>query len=433
MKKAIPVLCISLFLFLSLSAAELTRVATVNVYDAEINSQEGHDADVSFVLSNRDGAQANIKFGVQLYDSEGRMVHQKVFPENVYLGAGERMSFGMLYSAPDYLNGKYQLWVISENTAGMRLGQNKAGEIELSGSEQYMELLTDQSYLTVSGDSNRYTLSQGVDVAPNEELKINFKIRNHFDQIKKFGVVAETHKRTQFGDTVSKEEIFAGAMPASATDDFSATLPTADEPQAYNVLLTIVDEDGNVISNQQYAHYVLRGGSGTIQNIVLDKDGYLAGESAVANVYWTPSADSFPGARGDATELSRPSLEIQIFSGDIACSDKVTEYLSESVTDIELPIKAECEDPVIEAALKDQSQTLDEKVYEIETREQTNVTEPSDSDTGTDTDTKGDKKTDDSKAASGDSSGTIIVLAVVLILLAAGFMYMKKMQKKTKK
>src|SRR3989338_7530408 len=45
-------------------------VATVNIYDAEIVSQQGNIFSLSFDLSNREGAQPAVRYAVQLIDQK---------------------------------------------------------------------------------------------------------------------------------------------------------------------------------------------------------------------------------------------------------------------------------------------------------------------------------------------------------------------------
>ena len=97
---------------------EVITVATVNIYDAKIISQEGNRIKIGFDLDNREGVQPGIKYSVELIrtESEGddetqTVVDEKVYDEKVSLGENETVHREIEYTAPSYLSGDFTVYL----------------------------------------------------------------------------------------------------------------------------------------------------------------------------------------------------------------------------------------------------------------------------------------------------------------------------------
>ncbi len=118
---------------------------------------------------------------------------------------------------------------------------------------------------------------------------------------------------------------------------------------------------------------MLRGASATIQNIILDKDYYQAGDTAQLSFMWSPSADSFPESRaGSGTAIPTVSLTATIVDADQkSCAEALNQILSQDFrkTIIEIPVSitASCMNPHALLVLKDgQGNVLAEENFIIE-------------------------------------------------------------------
>ena len=148
-------------------------VATVNIYNAKIVSQEGNEIKLSFDLSNREGVQPNVKYAVQLVKKEDSLIaDEKVYDEIVNLGQNETIHKEITYSAPSYLNGDYNGWLTSKDNNALSLGMNMAGEVNLSGSGEYIDIDSSQCNLIIDGDEKTYVTNGGFDVSPEEKLSM---------------------------------------------------------------------------------------------------------------------------------------------------------------------------------------------------------------------------------------------------------------------
>jgi hypothetical protein len=162
-----------------------------------------------------------------------------------------------------------------------------------------------------------------------------------------------TRSRSNFGDIVAAQggDTNSVAFAPHEKKVVVTTLPKAHDPQAYNVALTY--GTSNVISY----HYVIQGGSGTIQNILLDKDTYAKGETAHLSFMWSPSADGFPGSRqGTSTKLVAPSFTI-VLTDEFkhACAAPFTKTLdrSDRLVSADIALSSSCVHPEANVTLTD--------------------------------------------------------------------------------
>lgn len=121
------------------NSSDVLLVATVNIYDAMIRSQEGRRIDVAFTLSNRENVQPDITYGVRLFrlSSAGEMLYTAgTFPakERVALGVNENLSRTFSLNVPEYLpGGNYTVEVWASNSSGINLAFAQAGSVMFGG------------------------------------------------------------------------------------------------------------------------------------------------------------------------------------------------------------------------------------------------------------------------------------------------------------
>lgn len=182
------------------------------------------------------------------------------------------------------------------------------------------------------------------------------------------------YERNIMGDQVIAPNIFKEQTFVLEPGENTITTPVAlgYTPQAYDTTLTLVNEVGTAVSQSLPIHYVIRGESATIQNIVLDKDTYKKGDTAKVTVTWSGRADAFPGARY-GNEASAGSLGYRLAltnAGGETCADEHTAELSSDKVQFmaEIPVTSSCMDPVVIMSLSDGMKELDRKQYEIESK-----------------------------------------------------------------
>lgn len=335
------------------SSPQAVVVATVNIYNAQIVSQNGNNFKISFDLNNRTNIQPGIKYGVQLLQStttaQQYMADEKVYPEVITLYPNETQNKSIDYSAPAYLNGKYDLWLVAKNESGLLLALSRVGEVSLSGNNQYVEILASSCYIKKENSQDKHYLMEGVAVAPGEKLFGVCDIQNHFSSAVTLMPSFESYYRDSFGNKVdvSNPVYDPIAMKAGEKKTVFLPLPLASEPQAYNAELSLL-QNNQEISNSVSFHYVISGQSATIQNITLDKDYYAKGDTARISFFWTPAADS--GTYGNVIL----SISAKNSSGQ-SCFEISSSNPVAGAASLDASVTADCLNPVISAVISDSS------------------------------------------------------------------------------
>lgn len=359
-------------------SSQAVVVATVNIFDAKIVSQENNKVKISFDLSNRTNIQPDVRYSVQLVKQEGlkqTTVDSKIYAESVTLNENQTIKKEIEYLAPAYLNGKFQVWLIAKNQNGMMLALVNPGEITLEGDNQYIEIKEESCYLKVEGEPEGkiYMLAQGVDIKSDEKLIATCDIINHSKDSITFTPQIKTYWRTTFGPEVKDNQEAQPTLTLASQQkrSLSFTLPKADVPQAYDAVMQFKNEQNQTISNQVAFHYVLRGLSATIQNLRLDKDYYQKGDTAKASFFWSASADNFPESRLGKTENGQMQILLTIKNSQNQTCASLQKELDQNISTVEydLPITSDCPNPSIAVSIQDnQGNVLDKKDFNIESQ-----------------------------------------------------------------
>ncbi len=284
-------------------------VATVNIYDATNTKINNNTYNISFRLKNKTGIQPDIRYGVQLIKkSTGEVVDMDLSNEAITLGEGESKTINTTYTIPSYIpNGVYKINIVSQNASGIRLSSSPIGFPEklITIDNDANGININNCYLTIPTDatSTKYNINQGIDIFSNEELYATCEITNNAilgNSDLKLQLI--THNRDQYGDILDNKILDQKfSIKGNTTDNITFKIPSLSNPQAYDIDTFFINEKGEKISPSIYIHYVISGNSATIQNTFLDKNNYKLGETAFVEVFWTPSADSFPFSRHGGT------------------------------------------------------------------------------------------------------------------------------------
>jgi hypothetical protein len=356
------------------------QVASVEVWNISVKDRKDNAFTLAFDVFNEEGVQPHVVYAVNLLRKNGEdsfvRVDQKVYDEDVLtLGPKERVHKEIAYAAPAYLGGTYTLEVEARNPDGLLLAKVAADEVTLAGNGEGVEVDPSTCFLTVDGEAGdkKYTLAYGVDVAQDETLVAHCAVKGRFQSARSVVPVFETRYRSAFGKVVGTEKQKALTLEPGQETAFTASLPKATDPQAYDAILTFVDDKGGKLSSPIAFHYVLRGDSATIQNFTLDKDVYRAGETANATLFWTGSADGFPGARAGAKEpeADRVAVVTIVDGQGAACADEFTKAVGrqETVSRLAIPVTDDCLDPSIRVRIADRAgKVLAENSYDIRSK-----------------------------------------------------------------
>jgi hypothetical protein len=359
----------------------VTIIAEVEIFNAKIVSQEGNDFKISFDLANGSRVQPQVMYSVQLTQptqspdgiDRNRIVYEKVYDDVTSLSENDIVKKNIEFKAPDMLNGEFNILVNSQNESGMPLALFDLGKVSITGSTANHVIVDDLScYVKIEGDEDTYPAQFGADVSPDENVSLKCDVANGFSEKTDFRVALSTFERTRFGkevaSSVSDEKY---SMEAGETKNFSFPIEKMQKPQAYEVVLSLVNDNNEMISGETVFRYVVRGNSSSVQNLRLDKDYYSEGDVAKASFYVTGSADAFFSARSVNEEIKDVAIEASITNGsDKACSNVASKTVTpgrETILNIE--ITRNCENPQINVVAKDESgNILHENSFSIETK-----------------------------------------------------------------
>ncbi|MFH0755212.1 MAG: hypothetical protein V1910_00905 [bacterium] len=372
-KKNILFLFISIifsFLFYNFTQAipapssEGITVATVYLHNAKIISNDERNYKISFDISNKVGAQPQIKYAVRLTASSS---NKSILDEKVYdeiLSMKENSTFNKIidYTIPDALPiGTYRLWIESKNGSGLPLGIAFVGEIKITKNiPNTVEIINDSCFF-ITG-TEKIPLSRGIVLDSQSPFIMKCKIRSSFSKNIILTPIFITRDRTAFGDIVAnntndknKENITI----KKGENEITFTLPKVEKPQSYNLNLSLISTDEKTISNTVTFNYVLSGQSGIIQNVVFNKTFYKKGEKAKLQIFSTTQAD-----------VKTSTITALILNNDgIPCSATSSKEVSHfSVLSLSIPIIKECLNPKANIILSSaDGSILDVKNFQVST------------------------------------------------------------------
>lgn len=357
----------------SKDSSKMILVADLNIFDAKIVTQKENNIDISFTLKNKTFVQPDIRYGIKLTEkidgTHNQLVDQKIYDDVLALDINQSVDKKISYQAPAYLNGKYQLWVLATNSSSLTLGLAAAGDIELNGNDQYLNIKPETCYLMIENevDEKKYAIDEGVAIKIDENLSGYCKVENQTDLNLEFIPKINLFFRTTAGEEIVATQNDLGNTLIGPKEEISIKFvipkPVDGQPQAYDAKLILDEENKNISSNGVVFHYVLAGSSATLQNVVLDKSQYEMGDKAKINIFWADSADDFAGSRlGEGTQLKGLNLKLTI--KDQNGQDCAKEYLQD-ISDsnspeiiVELPIIKQCLKPKVETSILSETNDL---------------------------------------------------------------------------
>jgi hypothetical protein len=357
---------------------ESLPIATVNIENAQVLSQKNNIFNISFDISNRQGLQTGVKYGVKLISKTKTgqvLVDEKVYDESFTLPENSVTSKNIIYVAPSTLSGTYSLVLFSSNSSGFPFGISFIKEVTLSASVKGLEIVVDSCYLKVEGNDTKYKISEGVDISKSDEsLDLTCNVINRSSNSLSMVPVYDTKYHSAYGDTAptSGGDTSPISFAPSKNGNFSITLPKGTIPQAYSVDVSL--KSGNIISNRVTVRYIISGASATVTNLSLDKDYYQAGEEAIISLIWA-SLENNNLTRGGSS-ATNPSLFVSAtITNDkenkcAVVSEQALVRDADNRPQIKIPVSimSECFNPTVSVTIKDNTgNTLDQKDFKITT------------------------------------------------------------------
>lgn len=347
-------------------------IADVNLMDPFLENMGDNVFNVGFNIVNNGSPQSNLYIKTQLIKVTGStssVVDFKVEKDSISVNTGTT-SASVRYTAPNFLNGEYDVVLSISNASGMTYSMVRAGTITLSGTGKYILVDSSKCYLTVDGEegNKQYPLSIGVDVAADEILRGHCLVKNQFTSSVKGDIRIYQYWRSsvgeELGSTIGSETF---SFKAGEESQISFIIPKMSDPQAYDAVIYFYDDNAQKISNGVSFHYVVRGVSATIQQAQ-----YKVKEDSKeveATFSWTPSADTHIQTRtedGGTQSQYYVELSVEDSFGKVCGTSGQIEYSEANLSDvnsIKSSISEDCADATLKLKIIDNTgKVLDEQI-----------------------------------------------------------------------
>jgi hypothetical protein len=287
--------CIAFFCFFMSPAygaepvIKTTPLATVNIQDARIISQEGNIVRVAFTLTNRIGTQAGVRYGIKLVSqtTKGQSVVDEIaYDESITLAENTPVQKEVTYAAPLTLSGTYTVLVVSKNEAGFPFGTSVAGKISLSAAVKGITL----SGCTLENSETPKKIIK-IDGTPvlneNSTLYLHCIATNTIASPIRVVPTFEIRRTSSFGPLLenASDENQQVEIPGGTAKTLTFIVPKANVYGTSFVKFLLANQDGT--SNPVFFSYTIPGVNGTIQNVALNKSVYRKDDEAQITVVWT--------------------------------------------------------------------------------------------------------------------------------------------------
>lgn len=358
-------------------------VATADLKNARIISQDNGTLKIAFDIKNEKGLQTGIKYGIQLLKKGTNHIYdEKSYGESLTLYGNSEIKKEITYQAPKNLSGDFQVALSIANESNFIFSYVSVGEIKLSSQSKGVNILNESCTLQVEGENKNYNLSQNVDILNKENLKLTCSAQNESGK----DIEVSPYFETKFGGVYGKVAEQSGGDYKTITfkkgekKNFSVILPKGNVPQFYHLKFALMGKDSS--SNNIYVNYIIRGLNATIHKISLDKDYYKAGESGKISLIWSASSGDFSRSGAKYSYPPDVSFKAEIVSDSgRACMDKIEQKLVRDPKIVEtvfdFSTKANCKNPKVSASIiSSGGKILDQKDFTFTSNPENSKSKP---------------------------------------------------------
>jgi len=382
-----------------------TLVASVNIQGATIVSQEAGAFALSFNLTNREGVQSGLHYRVRLMATteKGEVVtDEKVYDETVFLPEQSSVKKDITYTAPASLSGTYKLYLDVQNEKGFPFAIASFGEVKLVGNSTGVVIAPEKCSVKIGYQEFKSAPFQGILVNKDEALAVSCTVTNTGIETASVTPSFETYSKTTIGEKIEGLAGDTTAVTLAAGESkiltFSSVVP--NKPQLYKTIFSV--SANGVRSNSIEIGYAVKGTMGTIENLSLDKEVFIKGETATLSVIWSAYTDNI---NKQSTDVALTAV-IKNANGR-ACAEPVSQTLpmasTTPTTDFALLIDKDCKSPVVSVTLTDnEGVVLDTQSVQFESAE---------------------------TAASNNMKRNAIIIGVIIVILLGLGLYIKRIGK----
>lgn len=344
------------------------------IENPQVFRQDDNGFEIGMTIKGGASVNSDVIVGLTLMNVAGKSGKSSVYDTRVYrdkpitLLPGSALVEKFYYETPPGLSGDFRIGVNLYNTRGMFLARAFTEKIMLKGRSDGMAMiLADTCSLKIAGEKKTsYNLTQGVPLDATETLSLECRVKNTSAKALTVRALYDTHRRniyTAVQSTVTGDPI---SFAPKQTKAISFRFPVPAEPQAYDTVVSLSHSGSGAKSNSVFSHFVVRGMSGTIQEISLDKPSYEKGETANVAFFVTGPADNFRSPREDKNDNKQTqpaSMEATLIlaSHGVSCAERKMTILGERdyAQTIALPVVSSCPDAALTLTLASAGKTLD--------------------------------------------------------------------------
>ena len=353
-----------------------TLVADVAVTNALIVNQEQNVFGISFEIVNRMGVQSDIAYGINLVTTgeSPQLVHQEGHMVPHALQEGESWYTEFRYIAPEFLNGAYQIVLWSETKGGLPLAIAPLGEVELTGTGEYVWIDSASCVTENIGE-------EGVSTTCSAESFFREEV-----SLSPFAVIT---KDSFSGDGITAQQLTSTPLViAPGESEISFEVPLPSQQGQFAAMIGLEDANGVLLSNSVPLMYSGGVPYASIRNVALDNDLYRRGDAASVQItYLLP------------VEEALLSVSVLDANGDM-CSEEI-EGMRIAAADgfvvVPVAITSSCSSPEVSVQIFDTESNLLAEHTTLATQE---------------------------RDTEGFSTSLIIVAVIVLLLIIVGVAYL---------
>ncbi len=350
-------------------------ISTVNLRNVRLVSQNGNTFNISFDISNRIGVQPDVHYGISLAkvsNTTSRTVDEHVYGESLVLNEGVLIHKDITYQAPETLSGTYSLRILLKSSRGVPYAGKVIGNVTLA-EPKTGSVYIDPSTCTIvtSGTNEKHTPSDFFLVNKGSSLSLTCTLKSSLKTGTVLTPVVAQHIRDAYGDAVANDAKLATVSIAqNESKKVTIEVPSVTTPSPYYAAVWFTYGTASETNKVMFRYYV-EGIGGSIRTLLLDKDGYMQGDTARVSFLWTPYDSTFSNIIDGSKQLGAALISL-VNGNNATCAQAVTQTLTtnDHLITVPIAITSDCQNPQIKLSIMDPSQKVfDSQHFSIITSE----------------------------------------------------------------
>jgi hypothetical protein len=344
--------------------SKLKPVAVVDAGNIKLEDKGNNSYEISFDLMNREGIQPHVEYAIELVqkkEKEEVVVDRKTYDEILNIGNKEIISRTVSYQVPNYLSGKYTLFLEAENNAGLRLAYISAGEINLSG-ESKIEVKNDSCQVFFGEKQfDPKNIAQFLqDGFQNPSLRC--AVKNISSGSISVYLKTDIYEESYLGGAAAAKKSDETSLSPNEEKEFKIDLAQLSEMQGPLVAVAVFSGDSQISKNFYYP-FKNSGKASLFYNVRLDKDYYEKNETAKITADLRPAYPKGSIISVSITEENEMNC-LEAKNNEENLNETGRMELSEKII-------RNCFNPTLLVSIKDKNgNILDQEKYSVESRSQ---------------------------------------------------------------